>query len=135
MNQSELQELNTKLHDLFTYRSDKKVYDVMEDWRSHASAVENGEGFTDDCDGFAFTACEILINNGVPRETVKFIVCNVDGGGHAVAGVDLDGVTWIFDCNSRKIYDWKNHPRNLYRKVEWNYFMKFDEPGQWYKVQ
>lgn len=130
MTSDELQEFQTKTFGLFNYKHDDKNYGVMEDWRSHADLLAEGKEFTDDCDGYAFTVCETLIHKGVPKENVMFIICETETGeGHAVAGCTIDDVTWIIENRYRNIYNWKH--RDGYK---WNYFMKFDNPGQWHSV-
>ena len=126
----DFQNLHTKVFDLFEYKHDDKNYGVMEDWRSHASSVNENKVFVDDCDGFAFTMCELMIEADFPKDKIMFIVCTADNGeGHAVCGYECDGTTYISENNYKKVYDWNSKP--LYK---WQYFMKFDEPGQWYKI-
>lgn len=130
MDKKELQDLQNKAFRLFNYQFDDKNYGIMEDWRSHAKSLAEGVQFTDDCDGYAFTICETLLNNNVPRENVMFIVCETETGeGHAVAGCTIDDVTYIIENRFPKIYDWNSKPG-----YKWMYFMKFDQPGQWFEV-
>lgn len=123
-------EIHKKVWDLFDYTSDKRNYDKMEDWRSHAKAVNAGERFKDDCDGFALTCCELLIEAGVPREEVKMIVCQAETEGwHAICGVDAEGTTWILDNRYKKVYDYNHKPGYKY-----HHFMRMSHPGKWQKV-
>lgn len=125
-----LKELHEKVFNLFNYEYDNKNYGVMEDWRSHAKTVNENMEFTDDCDGFAFTMCELMIEAGFPRDKVMFIVCETETGeGHAVSGCEIDGVTYIAENRYEYVYDWNSKP-----DYKWNYFMLFHIPGQWYKV-
>lgn len=125
-----LSNLHSKVFSLFRYQFDNRNYGVMEDWRSHAESVKRDEIFTDDCDGFAFTVCELLLEMGVSSDKVLFIVCETETGeGHAVAGCEVGDVTYILENRYRRIYDWKEKTN-----YKWNYFMKFDNPGQWYEV-
>lgn len=126
----DLTEMHRKVHKLFFYQHDDKNYGVMEDWRSHAKAVNENKQFIDDCDGFAFTMCELMIEQGYPRDKVMFIVCKTETGeSHAVSGCEIDGVTYIAENRYKYVYDWNSKPG-----YEWLYYMKFDEPGQWFKV-
>ena len=125
-----LSELHERVFDLFNYKHDDRNYGVMEDWRSHAQAVSQGLKFTDDCDGFAFTICELLLSSGVTPSNVMFIVCETETGeGHAVAGCTVGNKTYILENRYTSIYDWQK--RDGYK---WLYFMSFDDPGQWKKI-
>ena len=42
---------------------------------------------------------------------------------------EVDGKTYILENRYGNVYDWKDKP-----KYVWKYFMKFDDPGQWFKV-
>lgn len=126
--------LHKEVWGLFDYKTDKRNYQIMEHWTSHADAVNMGETFSDDCDGYAFTCCELLINRGIlqPRD-VNFIVCETEyGEGHAVCGVDVEGRTMILDNRDRSVYDWELSPKG--KAYKWLYFMSFDDPGQWKRV-
>lgn len=130
MTKKDLEQLQARAFRLFNYEFDDRQYNVMEDWRSHADVLAEGKEFTDDCDGYAFTVCETLINMGAPKENIKFIVCETETGeGHAVAGYTLNDKTYILENRYREVYDWTERPGYI-----WNFFMKFDEPGQWYKI-
>lgn len=130
MDKDQLQDIHRKVWKHFNYQFDDRTYGVMEDWRSHAKAVNEGKQFTDDCDGFAFTMVELMIEAGFPKDKVMFIVCETETGeGHAVSGCEIDGVTYIAENRYNNVYDWNSKPG-----YKWKYFMKFDAPGQWYKV-
>lgn len=58
------------LFSLFVYVSDTEQYGVEDDKRSHAETVVMGGKFYDDCDGFAFTAVDLLRKIKVPAWTV-----------------------------------------------------------------
>ena len=93
-----LRELHAQVFDLFEYEFDDRNYGLMEHWTSHAQAVNNDQKFVDDCDGFAFTCVELLIERGVPAQDVYFIICTTETGeGHAVAGCSLEGRTFILE--------------------------------------
>jgi predicted transglutaminase-like cysteine proteinase len=130
MNKQQLQDIHNKVWRHFNYVHDDKNYGVMEDWRSHAKAVNEGVQFKDDCDGYAFTMVELMIEAGFPRDKVMFIVCETETGeGHAVSGFEVDGITYIAENRFDYVYDWNSKPR-----YKWKFFMKFDKPGQWYQV-
>jgi predicted transglutaminase-like cysteine proteinase len=129
-NIEELQRIHNKVHNNFIYEYDEKNYGVLEDWRSKASLVNENKKFVDDCDGFAMTMCELMIEAGFDPGTVSFIVCETETGeGHAVAGYTDNQTTWIAENRYYNIYDWNDKP-----KYKWFYYMKFDRPGQWFKV-
>lgn len=123
-----------ELHDLvfakFNYVHDNKNYGVMEDWRSHAKAINEGKEFSDDCDGFAFTMVELMLEQGMNPSNVMFIVCETETGeGHAVSGCEIDGVTYIAENRFNYVYDWNSKPG-----YKWKYFMRFNKPAEWFKV-
>lgn len=128
----QLQDLHSRVFGLFHYQYDQHNYQIMEHWKSHAQAVNEGRAFTDDCDGFAFTCCELLIELGVPRQDVLFIVCETETGeGHAVAGCTLGENTYILENRYNRIYDWQKEPVADY---VWRFYMNFQTPGQWFKI-
>ena len=127
-------EIANKIHALveskFTYIHDDKQYMQAEHWTSHADAVLADEGFSDDCDGFSNTCAELLIKEGIDKKDVSVIYCVTETGeDHLICGVAIDGKTYILENRFSKIYDWKDKP-----KYDFKYFMKFDDPGQWFKV-
>lgn len=125
-----LDKLLTKVHSKFIYKFDEDNYGVIEDWRSKAKEVMQGRKFVDDCDGFAMTMCELMLEYGFDPASVSFIVCETETGeGHAIAGYTDERTTWIAENRYYDVYDWNK--RSGYKYF---YFMKFDEPGQWYKV-
>lgn len=124
--------IHYKVHGLFTYEFDEKNYQMMEHWTSHAAEVNEGKPFVDDCDGFALTCAELLIEAGVPKENVKAIICHTETGeGHLVCGIDYGNDTYILENRYRFVYKWEEASRIGYR---WHYFMTFDNPGVWNKV-
>ena len=127
-------EIADKVHSLveskFTYIHDDKQYMKNEHWTSHAEEVLQGDDFKDDCDGFALTCAELLITEGIDKKVVSVIYCETETGeAHLVCGIAVDGKTYILENRYGNVYDWKDKP-----KYVWKYFMKFDEPGQWFKV-
>ena len=129
-NYDTVKELHETVFRLFTYRFDKHNYLVEEHWTSHADAVERGEGFVDDCDGYACTTAELLLRRGVSAEDVKLIYCITETGeAHLVCGVDTVETTWIAENRYNYVYDWNK--RSGYR---WMYFMRLDDKGVWRKV-
>ena len=127
---------HSKVLSRFHYTSDKKNYDKMEDWRSHAKEVNEGKEFKDDCDGFALTCAELILTGGVDRSRVKIIICKTETGEqHLVCGVDIDDdpdfgkTTYICDNRQGTVKAWSEM-----HGYEWQYFMKMSEPGQWSEV-
>ncbi len=113
----------------FIYTPDGEQYGVRDDWRSHAGEI--GEPWRDDCDGFACTAAELMIDRGVPKEDVRLILCITETGiAHLVCGVDVDGdlnATLILDNRQRTVWSWTDIG---YR---WKKSMRISEPGTWRK--
>ena len=123
-----------KVHSLveskFTYIHDDKQYMMSEHWTSHAEEVLQGDTFKDDCDGFALTCAELLITEGIDKKEVSVIYCETETSeAHLVCGIAVDGKTYILENRYGNVYDWKDKP-----KYVWKYFMKFDDVGQWFKV-
>ncbi len=115
----------------FTYVHDNKRYMQNEHWTSHAAAVIDGQDFQDDCDGFANTCAELLIREpGIDKKDVSVIYCVTETGeDHLVCGLASDGKTYILENRYDYVYDWTSKP-----KYRWKYFMKFNNPGQWFEV-
>lgn len=113
----------------FVYTPDGEQFGVREDWRSHVPDVERGLVWRDDCDGFACTAAELLIERGVAKEDVRLIQCTTEtGGGHLVCAVDVDGDTLILDNRQRAVWPWG------VIRYRWLESMRASEPGTWRKI-
>jgi predicted transglutaminase-like cysteine proteinase len=117
----------------FIYVTDKKQYDVADQWTSHAKEVNEGVDFKDDCDGFALTCADLLIHNNVPKNKVRAIICKVETGEvHLVCGVDIDeeqNRTLILDNRYRIPYWWDDRTN-----YQWIKMMRFDKPGEWFNI-
>jgi len=124
--------IHYRTHFLFHYVHDDKNYQMTEHWTSHADDVNKGRQFEDDCDGFALTCAELLIEAGVPKDQIKAIICTTETGeGHLVCGLDYGDNTYILENRYRFVYNWKEATRIGYK---WHYYMSFDEPGVWNQV-
>ena len=77
---SKVKKLHKKVFQLFHYEYDEKNYLREEHWTSHADEVLENKDFSDDCDGFALTCCELLIRDGFDRSQVKAIICDTETG-------------------------------------------------------
>ena len=129
-----IQSIHSKVSKLFVYTHDQKNYGKTEDWRSHAKAVNEGKQFKDDCDGFALTCAELVLEQNVERKDVHIIICETETGEtHLVCGVDIEDkdnkITYI--CDNRK--DFIDNMGDM-KGYKWKFFMTMSEPGQWYKV-
>ena len=132
LSKKDLEKMHKRVWDLFEYEFDDRNYGLMEHWQSHADAVNQGEKFVDDCDGFAFTCVQLMLEAGHDPSKVYFIICSTETGeGHAVAGCSVDGRTYILENRHRRIYDWRDEAPGDYT---WQYYMQFDQPGQWWEV-
>jgi predicted transglutaminase-like cysteine proteinase len=107
----------------FVYVPDKIQHpDYFDHWASHADAVEAGEIFRDDCDGFALTCAELLVRSGQDKETVRIAMCKTETNeGHLVCVCN----EWVLDNRQRFIKRWSTLP------YEWISSMKMSEPGTW----
>ncbi len=111
----------------FIYTPDRVEFNVGEDWRSHKDQI--GRPWRDDCDGFAITCAELLIERGVPKKSVRLIHCLTEtGGGHLVCGVDVEGDTLILDNRQRAVWGWESI------RYEWLRSMRAGEPGEWKEI-
>ena len=123
------EQIHSKVYALFSYRDDKSSYDVVEDWRSHVDAVERGEEFTDDCDGFAVTCSELLAKAGVPADKISLILCRTETGGmHLVCGLETDETTLILDNRQRRVWD--------YGQLDYTWIKRVtaDDPRRWKEI-
>lgn len=111
----------------FVYVPDKVLHpDYFDHWQSHADAVARGEIFRDDCDGFAMTCAEMLLNAGEDKSKINLAMCLTETGeGHLVCVFD----GWILDNRQRHVKRWDVLP------YQWISSMKMSEPGIWRKVE
>ena len=122
------EQIHSKVYALFNYRDDKSSYDVVEDWRSHADAVERGEEFTDDCDSFAVTCSELLAKANVPLDKISLILCRTEKGGmHLVCGLSTDETTLILDNRFPQVWAWDD-------SYNWIKRVTADDPQHWKDV-
>ena len=123
------EQIHSKVYALFNYKDDKSSYDVVEDWRSHADAVERGEEFTDDCDSFAVTCSELLAKAGVSADKISLILCRTETGGmHLVCGLDTEDTTLILDNRQRSVWD--------YGQLDYTWIKRVtaDDPKYWKEI-
>ena len=87
MSLSDAERVKRQMDKGFRYASDKKTSGKFEYWRSAADEViGTWEG---DCDDYALTAAELLIERGVDPSAVSIAYCKVETGeGHLVCLVD-----------------------------------------------
>ena len=139
---SNIKFLNKRLHLLFSYKTDIEEHGVLEDWRSLYETFAAGKYFEDDCDGFAFTAADALINEELayPAE-VSVIRCLTENGrsrrptsnyNHMVCGVNVDGTTWIIDNRHSELLLMDELTESGYK---WYDFMEYNDKGNWYKIR
>lgn len=122
--------IHAKMWRLFIYVTDMKQYDMPEHWTSHAAAVNANQRFEDDCDGYACTAAELLVQAGVPKDKIKLIYCETETGEkHLVCGVSDDEDTYIIDNRYRLVYAW-----TTMKTYRWLYFTRLSESGMWRKI-
>jgi len=118
------------VRDGFEYTSDMGQFQAREDWRDHLDEVNDGNGWKDDCDGFALTCALKLSDAGVSDEAIRIIYCKVEtGGGHLVCGADLEDDTLILDNRQRYVVSAGELPR-----YEFISGMRLSEPGVWREI-
>lgn len=100
-----------KTYRLFLYKADQPVYG-KDDWRSHAQSVREGRFFEDDCDGFAITCADLLLEQGykpelwicsVPLGQGRHMVCQVDG---LILDNRYPGIRTIKEAERGSLYRW-----------------------------
>lgn len=127
---SKAKKIHKEVFQLFHYMHDIKNYLRDEHWTSHADDVIEGKEFSDDCDGFALTCCELLIRDGFDRSNVKAIICDTETGeSHLVCGVDIDSTTYILDNRYDYVFDWAKK-----RDYTWRYYKVFSMMNKWFQV-
>ena len=120
-----IQEVFTKVRNLFIYTPDQEQYHKPEDWRSHADAIDNNQVFKDDCDGFAMTCAEILVRNNINKDLIRLVLCQIETQEyHCVCIAD----NMLLDNRQRSLWNWNEVP------YTWISSMKMSEPGMWRKI-
>ena len=108
----------------FVWTPDKEQFGQAEYWTSLKSAVDAGGTVHGDCDDFAITAAEMLVERGADRSSVSIATCMTPSGAHMVCL--LDG--WMRDTRQRHVLDWQDVD------YTWLSVMRLDEPGDWKTV-
>lgn len=126
-----LNRLQSECWRLFTYVHDHRQYMVDEHWTSHAKLVQEGKMFTDDCDGYACTMAELLLDEGVPASDIHLVYCICENGeAHLVCACTDDNKTYVAENRYRSVYDWEDR-----RDYQWMYMMDLDDKGVWKKIK
>ena len=116
-----MRETYHKVKNLFIYQTDEEMYQVREDWRSHAESVKKGKIFRDDCDGFSLTCAELLYEQK-RFEDIRLVHCLTEtNGSHLVCYCD----GFVLDNRQRTIMDWELVP------YTWIKSMSLNEIGVW----
>lgn len=85
------------IYKLFVFTPDIVQYGVIDDQRSHAQEVKQGKKFKDDCDGFALTAQDLLIEAGYQARVLIVKVPGIGNGFHMIAVYKDHGVEYTMD--------------------------------------
>ena len=100
------------------WTADEDVWRQREHWYCWADEVLRGEGFRDDCDGFAWTWAELALRSGVPRGEVGTYLVRTQRApiGHAydhmVCVVWDDGHFWVLDNQERRpVWSYESYHR------------------------
>lgn len=112
---------------LFTYVPDSIAYPrKFDDWREHADAVHNGIPFQGDCDDFAMTCAECLMQAGFPKDKIRLAQCHLrDGSQHLVCIAD----GYVMDNIVDGLYPWNQ------LDYKWLNSMVMSEPGIWREMK
>lgn len=93
----------------FRYVSDKERTGRFEYWNSATDAV-NGT-WEGDCDDYALTAAELLIERGVDPSAVRIAYCHTEtGDGHLVCLVDGVETTYAIDNRQSGVWMFSSLP-------------------------
>lgn len=126
------------------YESDQTVFGKAEFWKSwHTEIAATNGVFKDDCDGFALTMAEMLLQKGVKPEHVAICYCAIIEDArpnnkeyHLATKVfnPEDGFWYIMDNNVNRAQRRKNAGGYGWG-FEWISCMYADKPGDWVKDQ
>lgn len=99
MNNSELKGLlrgvNFAVNRETHYKVDYDLYGVEDFW-----TIMSGRKTAGDCEDYAITKRQRLIDLGVPANDLRLCVCYAPNGeGHAVLTIDIGVVTYVLDNN------------------------------------
>lgn len=119
------------VHKNIRYDHDRVVFKKEEFWKSWAQEIKEGAtNIRDDCDGYALTFAELLVENGISPEHIAITFCILQGEGHLVCEVfDMEQQEWfILDNNVAR-----PEPKHKYQSlgVKWISCMYLNNPGVW----
>lgn len=117
-----IQKVHAEVMRRFIWAPDAETFGVPEHWTSHADAVDKGQLFEDDCDGFALTCAELLLRRGVPREDVRIALCWTETGEYHAVCIASD---MLLDNRQRWTIPWSK------AGYKWDKSMRLSEPGVW----
>lgn len=122
MSEVDFSALHRKMGRLFTYRSDQSKHGRFEHWASHADAVRNDEPFTGDCDDYALTIAELLVERGADPAKVAIVFCRTENDEPHLACLYKG---WILDNRNGWPVDWS--------RIGYDYLriMRMSAPGEW----
>ena len=117
-----IQQVHAEVLRHFVWAPDAETFGVPEHWTSHADAVDQGQLFEDDCDGFALTCAELLLRRGIPREDVRIALCWTETNEfHAVC----IATHLLLDNRQRWTIPWN------VAHYRWDKAMRMSQPGVW----
>ena len=101
-----LDEVNLAVNRAIRYRSDDKVFGRAEFW----TVVADGDA--GDCEDFALTKLQRLLDRGFPREAMRLAIVHRprDGIRHAVLTVETDRGTYVLDSSYNRVVAWSDLP-------------------------
>lgn len=118
---------------LFTWTEDKANPALMfngvakdEVWHSFIDKLRLFKRFKGDCDDFALTCADALMDEGVPPESLMLAVCLIaPKQGHAVLIVDDK---WLVDNRQETVIPWRR------AGYTWIKGMDCSKPGHWFDL-
>ena len=113
--------IEERVKSVFTYAAEAK-----DKWRTSAEKVLNGEKFSDDCDGLAYTCLDLASAAGVdPHRLIRMIVASPnskDGkSDHMIGGYEDDkGNIWVLGdtFGPPRTLDSSGHKLNKYARID-----------------
>jgi len=116
------QAIQLELQRLFEYVPDSVQFDRPEHWMSHADAALNGETFAGDCDDYALTCAEVLVERGADPADTAIVYCKTENGTRHLACLYR---SWTLDNRHEWPVDWS--------QIGYEYIsaMHLSAPGEW----
>ena len=138
-NLKNITEVFNKVRSSMIYKSDQDVFGKLEYWKSWKDEIAQGKKFLyDDCDGFALTMAEMLVEAGFERKDVAICFCSIQVQSSSQEEYHLlckvrnpeDDIWYVIDNNVTKPLK-RNGAGGPGWKFKYISCMYAGKPGQW----